>query len=231
MFKIIEGGTKPHIKTEFSSSADLYARKNIDILMGETKVIPLGVIIDLENLETLFINDLDKRDTRAGLPLLSKTTKKELYHDFLLSHFFELKIRSSLAKHLIIPNGVGEIDIDYPDEIGLMVHNPINTSFLINLTAIQKDFISNPTDLNMQSKLLNIAVDNMISIKAGDRVGQIKLMKHKNHLMPDDYRSTEKRTGGFGSTNKSYNDHPESCQCDECQEWRQDYNKRNNTTY
>jgi hypothetical protein len=29
----------------------------------------------------------------------------------------------------------------------------------------------------------------------------------------------------------SYNDHPESCQCEECQEWQQDYNKRNNTTY
>ena len=30
---------------------------------------------------------------------------------------------------------------------------------------------------------------------------------------------------------KSYNDHPETCQCEECQEWQQDYNKRNNTTY
>lgn len=203
MFKIIDGGTNPHIKTEFSSSADLYARKDIDIPMGETKVIPLGVIIDLENLETLFINDLDKRDMRAELPLLSKTTKKELYHDFLLSHFFELKIRSSLAKHLIIPNGVGEIDIDYPDEIGLMVHNPISAKFLIDITAMQRDFLSNPEDLNMQSRLLDIAVNNMISIRAGDRVGQIKLMKHENHLMPDKYRSTEKRTGGFGSTNKS----------------------------
>jgi len=195
MFKIIEGGKKPHIKTEFSSSADLYARKNIDIPMGETKVIPLGVIIDLDYFKSMFDNNyqgIDKRKPKF---------KRGSYNRFLENHFFELKIRSSLAKHLIIPNGVGEIDIDYPDEIGLMVHNPINTSFLINLTAIQKDFISNPTDLNMQSKLLNIAVDNMISIKAGDRVGQIKLMKHENHFMPDDYRSAEKRTGGFGSTN------------------------------
>lgn len=30
---------------------------------------------------------------------------------------------------------------------------------------------------------------------------------------------------------QTYNDHPESCQCEECQEWQQDYNKRNNTTY
>ena len=48
MFKIIEGGTKPHIKTEFSSSADLCAREKVVIGAGETKIIPLGVIIDLE---------------------------------------------------------------------------------------------------------------------------------------------------------------------------------------
>lgn len=214
MFKIIDGGTKPHIKTEFSSSADLCAREKVVIGAGETKIIPLGVKIDLENLETLFINDLDKRDTRAGLPLLSKVTKKELYQDFLLSHFFELKIRSSLAvkKGLIISNGVGEIDIDYPDEIGLVVHNPVR---IFNIASGEGCFDSG----------------NSVTIEAGERVAQIKLMPHKNYLMPDEYKSTEKRTGGFGSTNKSYNDHPESCQCDECQEWRQDYNKRNNTTY
>lgn len=31
--------------------------------------------------------------------------------------------------------------------------------------------------------------------------------------------------------NQSYNDHPESCQCEECQNWQDSYNKRNNTTH
>lgn len=89
------------------------------------------------------------------------------------------------------------------------------------------------THISKQSLVLVLIYvqEKKVVIGAGERVAQIKLMPHKNYLMPDEYKSTEKRTGGFGSTNKSYNDHPESCQCEECQEWQQDYNKRNNTTY
>lgn len=217
MFKIIEGGTKPHIKTEFSSSADLCAREKVVIAAGETKIIPLGVIIDLEYFETLFNPDgLYFKSARKG-NLYSKdeiSKQKYEYEKFLKSHFFELKLRSSLAvkKGLIIANGVGEIDIDYPDEIGLIVHNPIR---VFKLLSGESCFESGSS----------------VTIEAGERVAQIKLMPHKNYLMPDEYKSIEKRTGGFGSTDKTYNDHPESCQCEECQNWQDSYNKRNNTTH
>ena len=221
MFKIIEGGTKPHIKTEFSSSADLCAREKIVIGAGETKIIPLGVKIDLKFFETFFNPDGLFFDHARQGDLYSEDEvlkQKWEYEKFLKSHFFELKLRSSLAvKGLIISNGVGEIDIDYPDEIGLIVHNPIS--------GIDENGLFNGADDKTSKD------KTCFLIEAGERVAQIKLMPHKNYLMPDEYKSTEKRTGGFGSTNKSYNDHPESCQCEECQEWQQDYNKRNNTTY
>lgn len=228
MFTIIEGGTKPHIKTEFSSSADLCAREKVVIGAGETKIIPLGVKIDLKFFETFFNPDGLFFDHARQGDLYSEDEvlkQKWEYEKFLQSHFFELKLRSSLAvkKGLIISNGVGEIDIDYPDEIGLIVHNPIRQNGPYE-AELKEDEISASTSYMK-------FIGNYVTIEAGERVAQIKLMPHKNYLMPDEYKSTEKRTGGFGSTNKSYNDHPETCQCEECQEWQQDYNKRNNTTY
>lgn len=232
MFKIIEGGTKPHIKTEFSSSADLCAREKIVIGAGETKIIPLGVKIDLKFFETFFNPDGLFFDHARQGDLYSEDEvlkQKWEYEKFLKSHFFELKLRSSLAvKGLIISNGVGEIDIDYPDEIGLIVHNPVKSGLAVH--GVKKLKQNSFTEIDEDNTYLQF-LSGEVTIEAGERVAQIKLMPHKNYLMPDEYKSIEKRTGGFGSTNTTYNDHPETCQCEECQEWQQDYNKRNNTTY
>lgn len=177
MFEIIEGGSTPQIKTEFSSSADLCSRTEVTIHSGETKVIPLGIKINLVELENLFIDNLDYRDSKAGIPLMARSTKEDLFKEFLLSHFLELKIRSSLSFELIVANGVGEIDLDYPKEIGLIVHFPFKFDNKLDLIPFH-------------------------TIKAGERVAQIKLMEHKNFLMPSEYRLNKKRTGGYGSTNK-----------------------------
>lgn len=190
MFKIIEGGTKPHIKTEFSSSADLCAREKVVIGAGETKIIPLGVKIDLEQIKNICFGDY-KAFMKMQYPNRGFTGAEfeDAYKQFLKTHFFELKLRSSLAvKGLIISNGVGEIDIDYPDEIGLIVHNPIS--------GIDENGLFNGADDKTSKD------KTCFLIEAGERVAQIKLMPHKNYLMPDEYKSTEKRTGGFGSTNK-----------------------------
>jgi len=100
MLKTIKGGTPPIIKTKYSSSADLFARETVSIKPSDTALIPLGVKIDFSQLTELI-----------------KSTS-----------FLELKIRSSIAyvHKLIVPNGVGEIDIDYPDEIKLLVYNGNN---------------------------------------------------------------------------------------------------------
>lgn len=203
MFTILKGGVAPKIKTEFSSSADLCSRGDITIGAGETKIIPLGVKIDLEQIKNICFEEYKEfmkiQDPKNGFTTIQF---QEAYTKFLASHFFELKLRSSLAikAGLIIANGVGEIDIDYPDEIGLIVHNPITTKFMIEATVIQKDFIKDPLNFALQKRLLEIAEDGAVKIKTGERVAQIKLMPHKNYLMPDEYRSTAKRVGGFGST-------------------------------
>jgi len=189
MLKVVEGGTPPKIKTKYSSSADLCSRVDIVIGAGETKIIPLGVKIDLDELkEIILLKEFGSKNWGATIKnkVLSATDK--FVDNFLKSHFMELKLRSSLAlKGLIIANGVGEIDIDYPDEIGLIVHNPL----------LSKQYVQNGENYTV---LLDDD-DNEFIIKAGDRVAQIKLMEHKNYLMPDRFRNDDIRTGGFGSTN------------------------------
>lgn len=186
MFEILDGGKLPKIKTEFSSSADLCSRGDITIGAGETKIIPLGVKIDQEALEKIINVDCEG--------YWSPRTKEH----FLKSHFLELKLRSSLAikAGLIIANGTGEIDLDYPDEIGLIVHNPIKAGLPVQ--AVQKMKKGSLDEREDYSYLQYLGGE--VTIKAGERVAQIKLMPHKNYLMPNEYRSTDKRVGGFGST-------------------------------
>ncbi len=191
MLKVIEGGTPPKIKTKYSSSADLCSRVDIVIGAGETKIIPLGVKIDLDTFikenSKLFEMNFYESD-EAGDDGTHYGICGEKVDEFLKSHFLELKIRSSLAlKGLIVANGVGEIDIDYPDEIGLIVHNPL----------LSKQYVQNGENYTV----LVDDDDNEYEIKAGERVAQIKLMEHKNYLMPDRFRNEDIRTGGFGSTN------------------------------
>ena len=178
MFKIIDEKCTPNRGSKYSSSVDLCSRVDAVIGAGETKVIPLGVKIDLDKVKLMLAKHKD---------FLEEDTLKGIIEDFLLSHFLELKIRSSLAKKLIIPNGVGEIDIDYPDEIGLMVHNPL----------LSKQYVQNGENYTV----LEDDDDNEYKIKAGERVAQIKLMEHKSYLMG--YETDIERNGGFGSTRKS----------------------------
>jgi len=95
---------KPTRATKYSAMIDLYAKEDVVIGAGETKIVNLGVTIDKGNLKS-YLEDYDD------------------VQDFMLSHFLALHPRSSLrAKGLIV--GVGIVDLDYPDELGLIVHNP-----------------------------------------------------------------------------------------------------------
>jgi len=178
--KVDENSVLPVIKTEFSSSADLCARVDIVIKPSETKAIPLGVIIDIEAVKQSFFEDIKLKDERAGMPPYAKSTLESMWVDFQKSNYFALKIRSSTSFQLIITNGEGEIDLDYPKEIGLIVHNP----------------------LRLKEGTNEIDFDRVVEIKAGTPIAQIKLAPHHNYLMGDEYRLNEKRVGGYGSTNK-----------------------------
>jgi len=108
---------------------------------------------------------------------LDEDVMKALTVKFKSKYYIQLMLRSSLSKELIIANGVGIIDMDYEDEIKIRVHKPMDM-----FSAINDDYSEDFT------------------IKKGDKIAQITLMEHKSYLFGID--SEEKRTGGFGSTDK-----------------------------
>ena len=176
MFKILDEVCTPKRGTKYSAYVDLFAREDITIRAGETKIVKLGVKLSIEMLVYEYFSQLP----------FDYVIKNNINgaNDFLKSHYLEVALRSSLGvKGLIIANGIGIIDLDYPDEIGLIVHNPINLNFIC-------DYLAN----NDYKKYSNF------KIKKGDKVAQCTLKEHKGYLMG--YETETLRTGGFGSTDK-----------------------------
>ena len=176
MLKVINGGFEPVRSTKYSAYVDLFAREDITIRVGETKIVKLGVKLSIEMLVYEYFSQLP----------FDYVIKNNINgaNDFLKSHYLEVALRSSLGvKGLIIANGIGIIDLDYPDEIGLIVHNPINLNFIC-------DYLAN----NDYKKYSNF------KIKKGDKVAQCTLKEHKGYLMG--YETETARVGGFGSTGK-----------------------------
>ena len=167
MFKVLDKVCVPKRSTKYSAYVDLFAREDITIGAGETKVIPLGVKL---NLDTLYKNWFYYTD---------KFKDKESWEQFKKSNYLEIALRSSLAvKGLIIANGIGVVDLDFADEIGLIVHNPIKMS---TNQGIPDQYLLKP-----------------FYIKKGDKVCQCALKEHKSYLMG--YKSDIVRNGGYGST-------------------------------
>lgn len=178
MFEVLDTVCQPTRATKYSAMVDLYAREDIIIDAGETKIVPLGVKIDLTHIQIQM--------TKMCLVRLDEIPVEELtynhyeYHEFMSSHYLELHPRSSLrAKGLII--GVGVIDLDYPDEIGLIVHNPI------------KKF-------DTLLKIFGLGFARNYTIKKGDKVAQCTLKEHKGFLLG--IETETERAGGFGSSGK-----------------------------
>lgn len=161
MFKSIHGGKLPERATKYSAGFDVFANEDVAIGAGETKLIGLGICLDKDRLHILV------------------NTQGEIFHQD--RYYLELHPRSSLrAKGL--GGGVGIIDMDYPDEIKMVVSKPVETSYTFN------------------NKVLNIG--GYYPIKKGDKIGQLLLCRHEGWLLPAEYTKDEERTGGFGSTNE-----------------------------
>ena len=113
MLKVIEGGFEPVRSTKYSAYVDLFAREDVTIGAGETKIVKLGVKIDFEKLkEKILKNPIDFTGLAGDFTnLLSDDT---IIQRALKSHYLEIALRSSLGvKGLIIANGIGIIDLDY----------------------------------------------------------------------------------------------------------------------
>jgi len=189
MLKVINGGFEPVRATKYSAYVDLFAREDVTIGAGETKMVKLGVKIDLSEIKDDFM--IGRMDLNPYFIQYALDEKK--YEHFLKSHYLEIALRSSLGvKGLVIANGIGIIDLDYPDEIGLIVHNPIMNSWNENFEDGTVDFI---THLHK-----GVNGEDSFKISKGDKVAQCTLKEHKGYLMG--YESDITREGGFGSTGK-----------------------------
>ena len=117
MFKILDGVCTPKRGTKYSAYVDLFAREDVTIAAGKTKIVKLGIKLDMDFFESMFNPDkLDFKTAKVG-GLYSDDElriQKHQLHNFLKSHYLEIALRSSLgAKGLIIANGIGIIDLDY----------------------------------------------------------------------------------------------------------------------
>ena len=156
---------------------DLFARENVTIGAGETKIVKLGVKLDLDSL------------FRSWYFYTEQNNISGCWEMFLKSHYLEVAFRSSLGvKGLIIANGIGIIDLDYPDEIGLIVHNPYG--------IYERE---HRTEGRLCGEVSIIETKKEpFKIKKGDKVAQCTLKEHMGYLMG--YESDTIRDGGFGST-------------------------------
>ena len=114
MLKTINGGKQPTRASKYSAFVDLYANEDITIGAGETVKVGLGVKINRNCLEGIAV-------AHYAMGLHSHRYA-EMLDKFKRRHYLQLEPQSSLrAKGLIA--GTGIIDIDYEDEIKIILHN------------------------------------------------------------------------------------------------------------
>lgn len=196
MFKVLTKGCEPTRGTKYSACVDLYASEDVIIGAGETKLVGLGVTIDERWLyERDFILNAVRNDP-LSLYFMQTQILESKVSAFKKKHYLQLMLRSSLGKQgLTLPNGVGIIDLDYRDEIKMIIHNPItaiefyqeeNEVVELGANGVQPDGIQFYQD--------------KYAIKKGDKIAQITLLEHKGYLFG--IESEVDRDGGFGSTDK-----------------------------
>jgi len=182
MFKTVNGGKLPTKGSKYSACVDLFSNEDVVIGAGETKLIGLGVCIDLDKL----------KESKDFQQVNDFAFDIKYWRHFLSSHYLQLMLRSSLGKKgLILPNGVGIIDLDYEYEIKMIIHNPIqefHITWWIDRLASQLGLDTNYNNNNTANVL----------VKKGERIAQTTLLEHKSYLFGVDTET--ERNGGFGST-------------------------------
>ena len=184
MFKKLTDDAKlPCRSTRHSAGFDVFSNEDVVIGAGCTELIGLGIAIDLEQIEWLFYKgDIQKKEN--GKYHKTERLDNNLMNKFLSQHYLELHIRSSLRVKGLTSLGTGIIDIDYPDEIKIVVHNPIT----LNGYNINNDGCLCPPNSSGLDYTIN----------KGDKIGQCTLKEHKGFLLG--IESDAERVSGFGST-------------------------------
>jgi len=98
-FTTVKDGKLPTKGTKHSACIDFYAREDCEVASGKVSFVPLGIKINQEGIKMLM---------GSG------------FEDFMDRHYISLKPRSGIrAKGIISHSGV--IDLDYPDEIRMIL--------------------------------------------------------------------------------------------------------------
>lgn len=164
MFKKLTPDARlPERATKYSAGFDVFANEDVVIGAGESVKIGLGIVLDFDSIAQ---NIAYNRMINLG--------------DWMECHYFALHIRSSLRAKGLTSLGTGIIDMDYRDEIKMVIYNPI------------LDGYSNT----------GIGGYQEYTVYKGDKIGQLILCRHEGWLLPSEYTKDEERTGGFGSTDK-----------------------------
>lgn len=172
MFKVLKDWCEPTRATQFSACIDLYASENMRITSGDTRIVGLGIKIDQEYLRELFTTQMFDFNENA-------------YNEFMGTHYLQLEPRSSMrARGLQF--GTGIIDMDYPDELKLIITNP----YRIGNTVFTGPMGTGPLHRG----------GNDLIIEEGERIAQLMLCEHKTYLLG--VHTDSKRVGGIGSTGK-----------------------------
>mgnify|MGYP002641087865 CR=1 FL=1 len=150
MFKILDEVCEPKRGTKYSAYVDLFSREDVVVGAGETKVIKLGIEIDFNKLKENFIS-------LVGTAIYIDD-EDSIFNKFRESHYLEVALRSSLGvKGLIISNGTGIIDLDYADEIGLILYNSNSYEFKVS----KGDRVAQCTIKEHQSYLMGYKSDTV----------------------------------------------------------------------
>ena len=159
-------------QTRFSAGFDVFANEDKVIAAGQTELIGLGIAIDLEQIKGRFIGAY-LSDNGAD-----EYFDEHAFTEFKERHYFALHIRSSLRAKGLTSLGTGVIDMDFDQEIKMVINNPITDPFA----------------------WLGVDDQSEYAINKGDKIGQLILLQHAGHLMPDEYTLDNERVGGFGSS-------------------------------
>lgn len=190
MFKVLKEGCEPTKGSKYSACVDLYASEDVVIDAGSTKVIGLGVCIDLKNIMNNLVDEHREEHDELFDSIPEVIYDYQDYYEFMNSHYLQLMLRSSLGKKgLNIPNGVGVIDLDYKDEIKVLIHNPI----CFTSAEGEHDYLTH----------CKSGADDRVryTITKGEKIAQIILLEHQSYLFGID--TEEERVGGFGSTDNN----------------------------
>ena len=188
--KLTADAILPKRQTRFSAGYDVFANEDKVIAAGQTELIGLGIAIDLEQIKGRFIGAY-LSDNGAD-----EYFDEHAFTEFKERHYFALHIRSSLRVKGLTSLGTGVIDMDFDQEVKMVINNPMVAVQCIPIKSGSGEYIGD----EYKSEGFGDLEFGAYEIKKGDKIGQLILLQHAGYLMPSEYTLDNERVGGFGSS-------------------------------